>query len=96
MVAGVFSLPFGYDRIIEPIASRCAKFRFKPLNQESMQTRLQHVADQENVNLTSEVSRFSCTHNRPIIIHFSRYIIIIKELIFIVNTSHNTEYPRVN
>eukprot|EP01138_Halocafeteria_seosinensis_P009631 gb/GECG01009841.1/.p1 GENE.gb/GECG01009841.1/~~gb/GECG01009841.1/.p1 ORF type:complete len:196 (+),score=26.42 gb/GECG01009841.1/:1-588(+) len=41
-------------RIIEPIASRCAKFRFKPLNNESMRGRLNYVAEQEGVKLTTE------------------------------------------
>ena len=37
------------SRIIEPIASRCAKFRFKPLGQEVMGERLRFIAGKEAV-----------------------------------------------
>ena len=43
------------SRIIEPLASRCAKFRFKPLDLVSMNVRLQHIADEEGVTVTPEV-----------------------------------------
>ena len=39
------------SRIIEPIASRCAKFRFKPLGQEVMSERLRFVAEKERLTL---------------------------------------------
>jgi replication factor C subunit 2/4 len=39
------------SRIIEPIASRCAKFRFKPLGQEVMGERLRFIAGKEAVTL---------------------------------------------
>jgi replication factor C subunit 2/4 len=42
------------SRIIPPIASRCAKFRFKPLPHESMVARLQHVAAEEGVSISKE------------------------------------------
>lgn len=38
-------------RIIEPLASRCAKFRFKPLPTESMVERMMHIAKCEKVLL---------------------------------------------
>lgn len=38
------------SRIIEPLASRCAKFRFKPLNRETQLTRLLEVQGKEGVN----------------------------------------------
>ena len=38
-------------RIIEPLASRCAKFRFTPLPQGSMIDRIKYIAEQEKVNL---------------------------------------------
>ena len=38
------------SRLIPPIASRCAKFRFKPLPQEAMVARLQFICKEESVN----------------------------------------------
>jgi replication factor C subunit 2/4 len=36
-------------RIIEPLASRCSKFRFKPLGISSARKRLEHIASAEQV-----------------------------------------------
>ena len=38
-------------RIIEPLASRCAKFRFRPLPEASMMSRMQFIAQTEGVSL---------------------------------------------
>ena len=38
------------SRIIEPLASRCSKYRFKPLDKASMMARLRHVCDLEAVD----------------------------------------------
>jgi replication factor C subunit 2/4 len=37
------------SRIIQPLTSRCTKFRFKPLSNEIIKKRLIHIATQENV-----------------------------------------------
>ncbi|KAK3246334.1 Subunit of heteropentameric Replication factor C (RF-C) [Cymbomonas tetramitiformis] len=37
------------SRIIEPIASRCAKFRFKPLGEESISDRITSICQKEGV-----------------------------------------------
>merc|ERR1712060_51366 len=37
------------SRLIPPIASRCAKFRFKPLPHEAMVGRLQYICEVEGV-----------------------------------------------
>eukprot|EP00262_Sarcandra_glabra_P013058 TRINITY_DN3529_c0_g1_i2.p1 TRINITY_DN3529_c0_g1~~TRINITY_DN3529_c0_g1_i2.p1 ORF type:complete len:369 (+),score=54.77 TRINITY_DN3529_c0_g1_i2:82-1107(+) len=42
------------SRIIEPLASRCAKFRFKPLSEEIMNSRILHICKEEGLNLDSE------------------------------------------
>lgn len=42
------------SRIIEPLASRCSKYRFKPLEPQHMKARLQHVCQAENVNASDE------------------------------------------
>ena len=39
------------SRIIEPLASRCAKFRFKPLHGDAMNARLTHIAAGEGLTL---------------------------------------------
>ena len=40
------------SRIIDPITSRCAKFRFSPLPATAMTSRLQHIAQQESVTFS--------------------------------------------
>ncbi|KAL9714817.1 Subunit of heteropentameric Replication factor C (RF-C) [Leucoagaricus gongylophorus] len=42
-------------RIIEPLASRCSKFRFTPLNSEAAMSRLAYIAEQEQVDVTKPV-----------------------------------------
>ncbi|EJD05967.1 P-loop containing nucleoside triphosphate hydrolase protein [Fomitiporia mediterranea MF3/22] len=42
-------------RIIEPLASRCSKFRFRPLDDSATKLRLQHIADAERVPVIPEV-----------------------------------------
>lgn len=44
-------------RIIEPLASRCSKFRFKPLDAASAETRLAHIAQAESVPVDGSVLR---------------------------------------
>lgn len=41
-------------RIIDPITSRCSKFRFKLLNNENAQLRLKYIGHQENLRFESE------------------------------------------
>ena len=43
------------NRIIEPLASRCSKFRFTPLDSESSSLRLSHIAQQENIPINKPV-----------------------------------------
>ncbi|XP_069474737.1 replication factor C subunit 4 [Ambystoma mexicanum] len=42
------------SRIIEPLTSRCSKFRFKPLADEIQTKRLLDICEKENVTITSE------------------------------------------
>lgn len=49
------------SRIIEPLASRCAKFRFKPLTEEIMSNRILYICKEEGLNLDAEaLSTLSC------------------------------------
>ncbi|XP_036304110.1 replication factor C subunit 4 isoform X4 [Pipistrellus kuhlii] len=43
------------SRIIEPLTSRCSKFRFKPLSDKIQQQRLLDIADKEHVKISNEV-----------------------------------------
>ncbi len=45
-------------RIIDPITSRCAKFRFKPLPGPSVIRRLEDVCEAENIKIRPEVCLF--------------------------------------
>lgn len=42
-------------RIIEPLASRCSKFRFKPLDSSSTSSRLLHIANEEKIPIEDDV-----------------------------------------
>ncbi|KAF8061550.1 P-loop containing nucleoside triphosphate hydrolase protein [Lyophyllum atratum] len=42
-------------RIIEPLASRCSKFRFTPLDPSSSTSRLSYIAQAEHINVDSAV-----------------------------------------
>ena len=42
------------SRIIEPITSRCAKFRFKPLSEEAIKKRIDMITSSENIKLRDD------------------------------------------
>lgn len=42
-------------RIIEPLASRCSKFRFTPLDSDSASLRLSHIAQEERIDIQKPV-----------------------------------------
>lgn len=52
------------SRIIEPLASRCAKFRFKPLLENVMQNRIQYICQEEGLKLDQEVCVSTLNHFR--------------------------------
>ncbi|XP_011618260.1 replication factor C subunit 4 isoform X2 [Takifugu rubripes] len=43
------------SRIIEPLTSRCSKFRFKPLDNHIQETRLLDICEKENLKYSKEV-----------------------------------------
>lgn len=51
------------SRIIEPIASRCAKFRFKPLGHDVMGERLRYIAQKEGLTLGEGVYEATASHS---------------------------------
>lgn len=42
-------------KIIEPLASRCVKFRFKPLSAQTMKNRLMEISKAENFHINDDV-----------------------------------------
>ena len=42
------------SRIIEPITSRCAKFRFKPLSDQAIRLRLDMICKAENIKMKDD------------------------------------------
>lgn len=42
------------SRIIDPITSRCTKFRFIPLGEEKVIERLKYISEQENLNIEDD------------------------------------------
>jgi replication factor C subunit 2/4 len=42
------------NQIIEPINSRCVKIRFKPIDKESLISKLEWISKKENININSE------------------------------------------
>lgn len=50
-----------FYRIIEPLTSRCSKFRFKPLSDKIQQQRLLDIADKEHVKISKEVITITVT-----------------------------------
>jgi replication factor C small subunit len=50
-----FILSCNYSsKIIEPIQSRCAVYRFKPISSVAVEERVKHIAKEENVTLTDD------------------------------------------
>mmetsp|Transcript_31614 Transcript_31614/g.69256 ORF Transcript_31614/g.69256 Transcript_31614/m.69256 type:complete len:366 (+) Transcript_31614:19-1116(+) len=41
-------------KMIEPLSSRCAKFRFAPISDETQLARLEHVISKENITVTDD------------------------------------------
>lgn len=41
------------SKIIEPVASRCVKFRFSPISEESQINRLEYICSEENIRYDS-------------------------------------------
>jgi len=50
-------------KIIDPIASRCSKFRFKPLEPDTMVGRLQYISDQERLEVSDDTFAACAKHS---------------------------------
>ncbi|KAI8852271.1 P-loop containing nucleoside triphosphate hydrolase protein [Chytridium lagenaria] len=49
-----------YSRIIDPLASRCAKFRFQPVGEGTMRMKLEEICEKENLSITPEAITTVC------------------------------------
>lgn len=49
-----------FCRIIEPLTSRCSKFRFKPLANQIQEGRLLEICEKENLKYSKEVAERKC------------------------------------
>jgi replication factor C subunit 2/4 len=49
------------NQIIDPIASRCVKFRFKPISEKTMTSKLNTIANTENMNITPQAIKLIST-----------------------------------
>ena len=54
MSASILFLLLKASRIIEPLGSRCVKFRFAPISHEAQKDRLQYIAMSEGLQLSEE------------------------------------------
>ena len=43
------------NQIISPISSRCAKFRFRPLSEESMKKKLMYISNKEKIHVSQNI-----------------------------------------
>lgn len=48
------------NQIIEPISSRCVKFRFKPIDSEVMYTKLKNITIKEKLNIKNKYLKIIC------------------------------------
>jgi replication factor C subunit 2/4 len=44
-----------YNKIIDPIISRCALFRFKPIDSENIMKKLKYICEQEKINCSDKL-----------------------------------------
>lgn len=44
-----------YNKIIDPIVSRCALFRFKPVDSDNIMKKLRYICEQEKVNCSDKI-----------------------------------------
>jgi replication factor C subunit 2/4 len=77
------------EKIIQPIISRCVKFRFKPLSIDALSQRLQDISILEKINISTDCIRQIAKNSEGdgrkaiMILQNSKYIIKIKKNITI-------------
>lgn len=70
---GDFACSLRLFRIIQPLTSRCSKFRFKPLANRIQEERLLAICEKENLKYSKEVSKVNLTVlNTPFVALYKR------------------------
>lgn len=75
------------NQIIEPIASRCVKFRFKPIDKDNMAERLEHISknecmkvDTKTINALAEVAEGDARYG-IMLLHYLKYMERVRDKI---------------
>ena len=74
------------NQIIDPIVSRCMKFRFKPINKKSMHQKLLEVSIKENMKINDESINAICSIVKGDV---RKAIMILQNLRYILNYKPN-------
>lgn len=90
------------NQIIDPIVSRCMKFRFKSIDDDSMYNKLQEISKKENMNITNSSIETICSivkgdvRKGIMILQNLRYILNYKDEITIDDVYNMTGYTKIN
>ncbi len=71
-----------YSRIIEPLSSRCAKFRFKPLSFDNMKYKINEILEKESYKISEKDINLlinSCEGDMRKCINYLQYLCVISK-----------------
>ena len=85
------------DKIIEPIASRCIKFRFKPIDKHYLSTRLNTIAMREKISIDKNAINLICdisegdARRAIMILQYVKYFNKVKKNIMVEDITYITD-----